>query len=40
MQLLAAIGDINRFATPHQLVGYAGLGAGVHSSGQEHYVAE
>src|SRR5205823_3650869 len=31
------IGDINRFPTPHQLVGYAGLGAGVHSSGQEHY---
>jgi len=37
MQLLAAIGNINRFPTPHQLVGYAGLGAGVHSSGQEHY---
>jgi len=37
MQLLGAIGDISRFPTPHQLVGYAGLGAGVHSSGQEHY---
>jgi len=37
MQLLAAIGDINRFPTSHQLVGYAGLGASVHSSGQEHY---
>jgi transposase len=37
MQLLAAIGDIHRFPTPHQLVGYAGLGAAVHSSGQEHH---
>jgi transposase len=37
MQLLAAIGDIQRFAAPHKLVGYAGLGASVHSSGQEHY---
>jgi transposase len=36
MQLLAAIGDIRRFPTSHQLVGYAGLGASVHSSGQEH----
>jgi transposase len=36
MQLLAAIGDICRFPTSHQLVGYAGLGASVHSSGQEH----
>jgi transposase len=32
--LLAAIGDIQRFATPHTLVGYAGLGARVHDSGQ------
>jgi transposase len=32
--LLAAIGHIERFATPHQLVGYAGLGARVHDSGQ------
>jgi transposase len=37
MQLLAAIGDIERFETPHKLVGYAGLGAKVHSSGEEHY---
>jgi hypothetical protein len=37
MLLLAAIGDIRRFAAPHKLVGYAGLGARVHSSGEEHY---
>jgi transposase len=37
MQLLAAIGDIERFDAPHKLVGYAGLGARVHSSGEEHY---
>jgi len=37
MQLLAAIGDIARFDAPHKLVGYAGLGARVHSSGEEHY---
>jgi len=36
MTILAAIGDIRRFATPKQLVGYAGLGAGVHDSGQTH----
>ena len=33
----AAIGDIARFDAPHKLVGYAGLGASVHSSGEEHY---
>lgn len=32
--LLAAIGDITRFPSAKQLVGYAGLGAAVHSSGQ------
>jgi transposase len=32
--LLAAIGDINRFASAKQLVGYAGLGSRVHDSGQ------
>jgi transposase len=32
--LLAAIGDITRFPGAKQLVGYAGLGASVHSSGQ------
>jgi transposase len=34
--VLAAIGDIARFAHPKQLVGYAGLGAGVHASGEKH----
>ena len=37
MVLLAAIGDIRRFNAAHKLVGYAGLGARVHSSGEEHY---
>jgi transposase len=31
--VMAAIGDIQRFAEPKQLVGYAGLGARVHDSG-------
>jgi len=34
--ILAAIGDITRFPTARQLVGYAGLGARVHASGQRH----
>src|SRR5512135_1943083 len=34
MTLLAAIGDISRFEHPGQLVGYAGLGARVHASGE------
>lgn len=34
--LLAAIGDISRFPSSTQLVGYAGLGARVHDSGQLH----
>ena len=34
MTLLAAIGDISRFEHPNQLVGYAGLGARVHASGE------
>lgn len=34
MTVLAAIGDITRFPTAKNLVGYAGLGAGVHDSGQ------
>jgi len=34
--LLAAVGDISRFSHPKKLVGYAGLGAGVHDSGQKH----
>lgn len=36
MTLLAAIGDIARFPRPEKLVGYAGLGAGVHDSGETH----
>jgi transposase len=36
MTILAAIGDIQRFESPKKLVGYAGLGAGVHDSGQKH----
>jgi len=36
MILLSAVGDISRFSHPKKLVGYAGLGAGVHSSGQKH----
>jgi len=36
MTILSAIGDIQRFERPKKLVGYAGLGAGVHDSGQKH----
>ena len=36
MTVLAAIGDITRFSSAKELVGYAGLGAGVHDSGQTH----
>lgn len=36
MTILSAIGDIQRFESPRKLVGYAGLGAGVHDSGQKH----
>jgi transposase len=36
MTLLAGIGDVARFPTAKQLVGYAGLGAQVHDSGQVH----
>jgi len=36
MTVLAAIGDITRFPTPKHVVGYAGLGAGVHDAGQTH----
>jgi transposase len=32
--ILAAIGEIGRFPTSKQLVGYAGLGASVHASGE------
>jgi transposase len=34
--ILAAIGDITRFPSAKKLVGYAGLGAGVHDSGERH----
>ncbi len=36
MTILSAIGDIQRFEDASHLVGYSGLGAGVHDSGQEH----
>jgi len=36
MTILAAIGAIKRFETAKQLVGYAGLGASVHDSGNTH----
>ena len=36
LTILAAIGDINRFPSAKQLVGYAGLGARVHDSGVSH----
>jgi len=36
MTVLSAIGDITRFESAKKLVGYSGLGAGVHDSGKEH----
>ena len=36
MTVLAAIGDIPRFASAQHLVGYAGLGTRVPASGQVH----
>jgi len=36
MTLLGAIGDISRFDSPQQLVGYSGLGASVEQSGDKH----
>ena len=36
MIVLSAIGDIQRFENAKYLVGYAGLGAGIHESGKEH----
>jgi transposase len=36
MIVLSAIGDISRFEHAKKLVGYAGLGAGVHDSGEKH----
>jgi transposase len=37
MTLIAAIGDVSRFPSARQLVGYAGLGTRVHDSGQTHH---
>lgn len=37
MTVLAAIGDVTRFESAKKLVGYSGLGAGVHDSGKEHH---
>jgi transposase len=36
LTVLAAVGDVTRFETAKKLVGYAGLGASVHASGQTH----
>jgi transposase len=36
MIVISAIGDISRFSHSKKLVGYAGLGAGVHDSGEKH----
>jgi transposase len=36
MIVLSGIGDIQRFESAKHLVGYAGLGAGIHESGKEH----
>lgn len=36
MTILGAIGEIERFPTAKKLIGYAGLGARIHSSGQTH----
>lgn len=35
LTVLAAIGDITRFSHPKKLVGYAGLGAAIHESGDK-----
>ncbi len=40
LTLLAAIGDITRFASAKKLVGYSGLGAGVHASGQTYQTGQ
>jgi transposase len=37
MTVLAAIGDVTRFASAKKLVGYSGLGASVPASGQTHH---
>lgn len=37
MTILSAIGEIQRFPTAKHLVGYAGMGASIHESGETHY---
>jgi transposase len=37
MTILSAVGDIQRFSTSKQLVGYSGLGASLHQSGETNY---
>ncbi|HSH79168.1 MAG TPA: IS110 family transposase [Herpetosiphonaceae bacterium] len=37
MTILSAVGDITRFPSAKQLVGYSGLGAKIHASGQTHH---
>jgi transposase len=37
MTILAAVGDVSRFPEAKKLVGYAGLGARVHASGNSHW---
>lgn len=37
MTILSAIGDITRFEHAQEVVGYAGLGASIHDSGQTHH---
>jgi len=36
MTILSAIGEIQRFPTSKHLVGYSGLGASIHESGETH----
>ncbi len=40
MTILSGIGDISRFPTAKQLVGYAGLGASIHASGQTYHLGK
>ena len=40
MTILVAIGDIRRFSSPEKLVGYPGLGARIHASGDHHYTGK
>ena len=40
MIILAAIGNVQRFSSPEKLVGYSGLGARIHASGDKHYTGK